>query len=53
MDLPSYHAMAAMAVTVAMFVAFARGKLSVEIVSLLTIAVIAVGLPHAKPEFHA
>ena len=36
--------MAAMAVTVAMFVAFARGRLSVEIVSLLTIAVIAVGL---------
>jgi di/tricarboxylate transporter len=36
--------MAAMAVTVAMFVAFARGTLSVEIVSLLTIAVIAVGL---------
>ncbi|MGB3472208.1 MAG: SLC13 family permease [Erythrobacter sp.] len=43
-SLPSYHAMAAMAVTVAMFVAFARGRLSVEIVSLLTIAVIAVGL---------
>jgi len=41
---PSYHAIAAMAVTVAMFVAFARGRLSVEIVSLLTIAVIAVGL---------
>ncbi|MFU7528970.1 SLC13 family permease [Qipengyuania sp. ASV99] len=33
-----------MAVTTAMFVAFARGRLSVEIVSLLTIAVIAVGL---------
>src|SRR3546814_17524344 len=42
--LPSYHAMAAIAVTLAMFVAFARGRLSVEIVSLLTIAVIAVGL---------
>src|SRR3546814_5752163 len=42
--LPSYHAMAAMAVTLAMFIAFARGRLSVEIVSLLTIAVIAVGL---------
>src|SRR3546814_15343584 len=42
--LPSYHAMAAMAVTLAMFSAFARGRLSVEIVSLLTIAVIAVGL---------
>ncbi|MEM9500951.1 MAG: SLC13 family permease [Pseudomonadota bacterium] len=44
LTLPSYHAMAAMAVTIAMFVAFARGRLSVEIVSLLTIAVIAVGL---------
>ena len=42
--LPSYHAIAAMAVTIAMFVAFARGRMSVEIVSLLTIAVIAVGL---------
>ena len=41
---PSYHAMAAMAITVAMFVAFARGRMSVEIISLLTIAVIAVGL---------
>nr|WP_170003002.1 SLC13 family permease [Pseudopontixanthobacter vadosimaris] len=41
---PSFHAIAAMAVTIAMFVAFARGRLSVEIVSLLTIAVIAVGL---------
>ena len=44
LSLPSYHAMAAMAVTVAMFIAFARGRLSVEIVSLMTIAVIAVGL---------
>ncbi|MEC7399030.1 MAG: SLC13 family permease [Pseudomonadota bacterium] len=33
-----------MAVTIAMFVGFARGRLSVEIVSLLTIAAIAVGL---------
>ncbi|HSG34669.1 MAG TPA: SLC13 family permease [Sphingomonadaceae bacterium] len=53
-DLPSYHAMAAIAVTIAMFVGFARGRLSVEIVSLLTIAVIAVGLyffpmPHTYP----
>ena len=52
--LPSYHAMAAIAVTVAMFIAFARGRLSTEIVSLLTIAVIAVGLyffplPHTLP----
>ena len=42
--MPSYHAMAAMAVTIAMFVAFARGRMSIEIISLLTIAVIAVGL---------
>ncbi len=41
---PSYHAIAALAVTTAMFVAFARGRMSVEIISLLTIAVIAVGL---------
>ena len=41
---PSFHAIAAMLVTIAMFVAFARGRLSVEIISLLTIAVIAVGL---------
>lgn len=33
-----------MAVTLAMFVAFARGRMSIEIISLLTIAVIAVGL---------
>lgn len=42
--IPSYHALAAMVVTVLMFVAFARGRMAVEIVSLLTIAVIAVGL---------
>ncbi len=41
---PSPHAIAAMIVTVAMFIAFARGRLSIEIVSLMTIAVIAVGL---------
>ncbi|WP_225871477.1 SLC13 family permease [Qipengyuania atrilutea] len=33
-----------MAVTILMFIAFARGKMSIEIISLLTIAVIAVGL---------
>ena len=53
-EAPSYHAIAAMVVTVSMFVAFARGRLSTEIVSLLTIAVIAVGLyffplPHTMP----
>lgn len=42
--LPSYHAIAAMVITVAMFVGFVRGRMSIEIVSLLTIAVIAVGL---------
>lgn len=42
--LPSFHAIAAMVVTVAMFVAFVRGRMSIEIVSLMTIAVIAVGL---------
>lgn len=42
--LPSYHALGALLVTLAMFVAFARGRMSTEIVSLLTIAVIAVGL---------
>ena len=41
---PSYHAIAALAVTTMMFVLFARGRISVEIVSLLTIAVIALGL---------
>lgn len=42
--MPSYHALAAMLVTLAMFIAFARGRMAVEIISLLTIAVIAVGL---------
>ena len=41
---PSLHAIAAMVVTLLMFVAFARGRMSVEIISLLTIAIIAVGL---------
>ena len=41
---PSPHAIAAMIITVLMFVGFVRGKMSTEIVSLLTIAVIAVGL---------
>ena len=41
---PSYHAIAAMGITIAMFIAFARGRMSVEIISLMTIAVIAVGL---------
>jgi len=44
LELPSYHAIAAMVVTVGMFVGFVRGRMSIEIVSLLTIAVIAIGL---------
>ena len=44
LEFPSYHALAAMVVTILMFVEFVRGRLSIEIVSLLTIAVIAVGL---------
>lgn len=43
-EMPSYHAIAAMLVTLAMFIAFARGRTPVEIVSLFIIAVIAVGL---------
>ena len=53
-EAPSLHALAAMIVTVGMFVGFVRGRVSIEIVSLLTIAVIAVGLyffplPHSLP----
>ena len=53
-EAPSWHALGAMVVTLSMFVAFARGRVSTEIVSLLTIAVIAVGLyflplPHTQP----
>ena len=44
LELPSFHAIAAMVVTIAMFVGFVRGRMSIEIISLLTIAVIAVGL---------
>jgi di/tricarboxylate transporter len=52
--LPSFHALGAMLVTLAMFVAFARGRISTEIVSLMTIAAIALGLylfplPGAQP----
>jgi len=43
-EAPSFHALAALVLTVAMFVAFARGRMSTEIVSLMVIAVIAVGL---------
>lgn len=42
--LPSPHAAAAIALTVAMFYGFASGRLKVEIISLLTISVIALGL---------
>lgn len=44
LEAPTYHAIAAMAVTIAFFIAFARGRYREEIISLVTIAVIAVGL---------
>ncbi len=51
---PSLHAIATIFLTIGMFVAFARGRMPAEIVSLLTIALIAVGLyfyplPHSLP----
>ena len=53
-DAPSFHATAAMILTVVVFIAFARGRVSVEIISLMTIASIAVflyfyPLPHTMP----
>ncbi len=52
--IPSLHAIATIILTIGMFVAFARGRMPAEIVSLLTIALIAVGLyfyplPHSQP----
>ncbi|WP_086607409.1 SLC13 family permease [Erythrobacter donghaensis] len=44
LEAPSYHAIAAMALTIAMFVAFVRGRYPEEIISLVIIAVIGVGL---------
>lgn len=44
LETPSYHAIAAMVVTIAMFIGFARGRYPEEIISLITIAVIGVGL---------
>lgn len=44
MDAPSFHAIGAMLLAAAMFYAFANGRLRVEIISLLTIAAIALGL---------
>ena len=41
---PSVHALGAMLLAAAMFYAFANGRLRVEIISLLTVAVIALGL---------
>jgi len=43
-DLPSPHATGAILLTIAMFYGFVRGRLSVEIISLLTISAIALGL---------
>ncbi|WP_379921591.1 SLC13 family permease [Erythrobacter sp. R86502] len=50
LEAPSYHAIAAMAVTIAMFIGFARGRYPEEIISLVTIAVIGVGLYFAPLE---
>lgn len=41
---PSFHALAAICFTIAVFVAFANGRIKIEIVSLMTIAIIALGL---------
>lgn len=41
---PSPHALGAMLLAIAMFVAYARGRIATEIVSLVTIVVIAIGL---------
>ncbi|MFC4291571.1 SLC13 family permease [Sphingorhabdus arenilitoris] len=43
-DIPSPHAAAALILTVLVFYAFASGKARIEIISLLTIGVIALGL---------
>ncbi len=53
-EAPSFHALAAMALTVIVFYMFVRGRMSIEIISLLAIAIIAVGLyffpmPHTQP----
>ncbi|NJM49721.1 MAG: SLC13 family permease [Sphingomonadales bacterium] len=44
MDIPSPHAAAALILTVLVFYGFASGKARIEIISLLTIGVIALGL---------
>jgi len=53
--LPSLHAVAALIACGTMFLAFARGRIAIEIVSLVTIAAIALGLyflplPGRRPE---
>ncbi|WP_172449785.1 SLC13 family permease [Porphyrobacter sp. HT-58-2] len=50
LEAPSLHAIAAMAVTIAMFIGFARGRYPEEIISLVIIAVIGVGLYFAPLE---
>lgn len=42
--IPSPHALGAMLLAIAMFVAYARGRIATEIVSLVVIVVIAIGL---------
>jgi hypothetical protein len=54
MTVPSWHAIAAIALAIGMFTAFARGRTRVEVISLTTIGLIALGmyffpLPGAAP----
>lgn len=44
LSVPTFHATAALILTILVFYAFARGKAAVEIISLLTIGIIALGL---------
>ena len=44
MEMPDPHAIGAMCLAIAMFYAFAAGRMSIEIISLLTIGAIALGL---------
>ena len=43
-DIPSLHAIAALLVTVVTFVLFASGRMRIELICLLVIAVLAVGI---------
>jgi glyoxylase-like metal-dependent hydrolase (beta-lactamase superfamily II) len=50
LEAPSYHAIAAMAVTIAMFIGFARARYPEEIISLITIAVIGAVVLSRRPK---